>query len=233
MTRIEDNVEHATGRELPPAGHHVPPAQRTESSWTELFRPPYLRRTLVVWTIWIGAYLVYYGISTWLPSLYRTVFHLPLEVALRYGLVSNCVGLVGATLCALTIDFVGRRIWFAVALGGSAVCLFLLALSGPDQPSDLMIFGSGACFFAAAAAIGVYLYTPELYPTRIRAIGVGTATAWLGLTSMVGPIVIGTFLGHGMAMLFTIFGMTALVVSVIVTVFAVETKGKVLEDRSS
>ncbi|MFE2945226.1 MFS transporter [Streptomyces sp. NPDC059255] len=233
MSRIEHNVAKAVGSPLPPAGDLTVAAQRAASSWTELFRPPYLRRTLVVWSIWFGAYMVYYGISTWLPTLYRTVFKLPLEVSLQYGLISNCIGLAGAALCALTIDFVGRRIWFTVALGGSAVFLFALALSGVHQPSDLMIFGSGAYFFAAAAAIGVYLYTPELYPTRIRAIGVGTATAWLRLASMIGPVVIGTFLAYGLTTIFAVFGAVALVVAVIITVFAPETKNKVLEELSS
>lgn len=232
MIRIEQNVEHASGAPLPPVEHHNPIAAQAKSSWAELFRPPYLRRTLVVWAIWIGAYMTYYGISTWLPTLYRTVFRLPLEVSLQYGLISNCIGLGGATLCALTIDFVGRRIWFAVALAGSAICLFLLALSGLDQPSDLMIFGSAAYFFATAAAIGVYLYTPELYPTRIRAIGVGTATAWLRLASMAGPIIIGTFIAYGLSTVFAVFGVIALIVSAVVAIFALETKGKVLEDLS-
>jgi len=232
MTRIETKVEKAIGTELPPIGHHTPPTQRTKSRWTEIFRPPYLRRTLVVWAIWFGAYMVYYGISTWLPTLYRTVFKLPLEVSLQYGLISNCIGLAGAALCALTIDVVGRRIWFTLALSGSAVFQILLAMSGLDQPSDLMIFGSGAYFFAAAAAIGVYLYTPELYPTRVRALGVGTATAWLRLASMIGPIVIGTFITYGLSIVFAVFGTIALLVAVVVAVFALETKDKVLEDLS-
>ncbi|GAA2431304.1 hypothetical protein GCM10010191_51350 [Actinomadura vinacea] len=137
--------------------------------------------------------------------------------------------LVGATLCALTIDFVGRRIWFTAALGGSAIFLFLLAGSGLDAPSDLMVFGSGAYFFAAAAAIGVYLYTPELYPTRIRAIGVGAATAWLRLASMISPLIIGTFIACGLHWVFAVFGGIAVLVAVIVPLFAIETKGEVLE----
>ncbi|MCE0768482.1 MFS transporter [Pseudonocardia kujensis] len=232
MTRIEQQVQKAYEAPLPPVEDHHPPTPRKESSWAELFRPPYLRRTLVVWAIWIGAYMVYYGISTWLPTLYRTVFKLPLEVSLQYGLISNVIGLGGATLCALTIDYFGRRWWFAVALAGSGIFLFLLALSGLDTPSDLMIFGSGAYFFATAAAIGIYLYTPELYPTRVRALGVGTATAWLRVASMIGPILIGAFIGYGLASVFAVFGGIAILVAVIVAVFALETKAKVLEDLS-
>ena len=35
--------------------------------------------------IWFAAYFVNYGLSIWLPTVYRTVFQLPLDVSLRYG----------------------------------------------------------------------------------------------------------------------------------------------------
>ena len=55
------------------------------ASLADLFGPLYLRRTLVVWVIWFTAYFVNYGLSIWLPTVYRTVFQLPLDVSLRYG----------------------------------------------------------------------------------------------------------------------------------------------------
>ncbi|MFD4022176.1 MFS transporter [Streptomyces sp. NPDC058576] len=233
MSHIEDKVAKATGAPLPPPPPAVPAGRAADgSSWRELFRPPYLRRTLVVWCIWFGSYLVYYGISTWLPTLYRTTFDLPLGTSLKYGLISNCVGFFGAALCALTIDMLGRKTWFAIALGGSALCLVLLALSGVDTPSDVLVFGSGAYFFAAAAAIGVYLYTPELYPTRIRAIGVGTATAWLRLASMAGPLLIGGLIAHGLPAIFVVFAVVAGAVAIVTVLFGVETKERVLEEVS-
>ena len=62
-----------------------------------------------VWVIWFSAYFVNYGLVIWLPTIYRTVFKLPLDVSLRYGLITQAVGLLGALICALTIDYVGRR----------------------------------------------------------------------------------------------------------------------------
>jgi putative MFS transporter len=37
----------------------------------------------------------------------------------------------------------------------------------------------------------LYLYTPEIYPTRIRAIGTGAATCWLRIASAAGPVLVG------------------------------------------
>jgi putative MFS transporter len=234
LTGIERQVEQATGTLLPAV---IPVAsvvgtEQPSAAWSTLFSPLYLRRTLMVWSIWFGAYIVYYGIGTWLPTLYRTVFHLPLEVSLRYGLISNGVGFLGATLCALTIDYFGRRFWFAVSLGGSALFLGVLWQLGATSPEEVLIYSSGAYFFATAAAVGVYLYTPELYPTRVRALGVATATAWLRLASMVGPTIVGTTAVFGLGSVFLTFALVALLAAIIVTIFAVETKGGVLEEIS-
>src|SRR5208283_3160353 len=105
--------------------------------------PVYLRRTLVVWAIWFGSYIVYYGIGTWLPTLYRTVFHLSLEVSLGYGLINNAIGLAGATICALSIDRLGRRPWFSFGLAGAGAFLAVLWWQGASTPMAVLVLGSG------------------------------------------------------------------------------------------
>ena len=69
-------------------------ASRKPASWSDLFGPIYLRRTLVVWVIWFAAYFFNYGLVVWLPTIYSTVFKLPLQQALQYGLITQAVGLV-------------------------------------------------------------------------------------------------------------------------------------------
>ena len=89
-----------------------------------------------------------------------------------------------------------------------------------------------AYFFISTINIGVYLYTPELYPTRVRALGVGTATAWLRFASMLGPILVGRLISSGLPAVFVAFAAAAAIAAVITGTFAVETKGRVLEEAS-
>jgi len=63
----------------------------------------------------------------------------------------------------------------------------MLATISNPTPEQVLTYISIANFFVNAINLGVYLYTPELYPTRVRALAVGTATAWLRLASMIGP----------------------------------------------
>ena len=52
----------------------------------------------MVWVIWFAAYFFNYGLVVWLPTIYTTVFKLPLQQALQYGLITQADGLCGALL---------------------------------------------------------------------------------------------------------------------------------------
>jgi putative MFS transporter len=231
MAQIESETRKATGEPLP-APKPVVSTLDKPASLTDLFGPFYLRRTLVVWVIWFCAYFVNYGLSIWLPTVYRTVFKLPLDQSLRYGLITQAVGLIGTLICALAIDHVGRRPWFALSFVGAAAALAVLASTTTPTAQQVLTYMTIAYFFVSSINIGVYLYTPELYPTRVRALGVGTATAWLRLASIIGPIVVGMMIGSGLATVFVTFAAVAGIAAVITGLFAVETKGRVLEEAS-
>jgi MFS transporter, putative metabolite:H+ symporter len=228
---IERETEKATGAALPPPAKAVE-TTITAASWRDLFGPLYLRRTLVVWVIWFTAYLVNYGLAVWLPTLYRTVFRLPLETSLQYSLFTQAAGLVGTLICALMIDRVGRRPWFAFAFFAAGAALIALWQHGADQAERVLTYVTVAYFFVSTINIGVYLYTPELYPTRVRSFAVGAASAWLRLASIIGPTVVGFTVASGLQSVFLAFGLVALLAALVTMLFAVETKGRVLEEVS-
>ncbi|MCC6777435.1 MAG: MFS transporter [Hyphomicrobiales bacterium] len=239
MSLIEHETQKATGAPLPPP-RPVVSTSPVPASWTDLFGPRYLRRTLVVWVIWFSAYFVNYGLSIWLTTVYRTVFLLPLDVSLRYGLITQVTGLLGTLICALTIDQVGRRLWFALSFAAATLALGALAMFPTPTAEQVMICMTVAYFFISTINIGVYLYTPELYPTRVRAFGVGTATAWLRLASIIGPNVVSAMIGARLTpaqipdlpKVFLAFAAVAGIAAAITAAFAVETKGRVLEEAS-
>jgi MFS transporter, putative metabolite:H+ symporter len=232
LRAVEAGTERALGRKLPPPvlALSAPPKR---SSWADMFGPLYLRRTLVVWVMWFATYFVNYGLATWMPTLYRTIFHLPLGVALRYQLITNVVTLCSSFACAMLIDFTGRRAWFAAAFSGSAAALLALWYIGPTTAERVLLLGTLSNMCVGTMSLAVYLYTPELYPTRSRALAVGTATAWLRLASIIGPTVVGMMVADsGLKSVFLVFALVALAAAIIVGLFAVETKGRVLEEIS-
>jgi MFS transporter, putative metabolite:H+ symporter len=231
VSLIEAETQKAIGHPLPPPKPMVAAVDKP-ASWADLFGAFYLQRTLVAWVIWFAAYFVNYGLSIWLPTVYRTVFKLPLDVSLRYGLITQAVGLIGTLICALTIDHVGRRPWFALSFAAAAIALGALAFFPTPTAEQVLTCMTIAYFFVSTINIGVYLYTPELYPTRVRALGVGAATAWLRFASMIGPTVVGMMLAGGLSSVFVTFAIVAAIAAVITGLFAIETKGRVLEEAS-
>jgi putative MFS transporter len=119
-----------------------------------------------------------------------------------------------------------------LAFAANAIALGSLFVLGPDSPQRVLVLVTCGYFFVSVLSIGVYVYTPELYPTRARAIAVGTATAWLRFASILGPAIVGFIVGSGLGAVFLVFAVVAVVGAVITGLFAVETKRRVLEEIS-
>jgi putative MFS transporter len=92
---------------------------------------------------------------------------------------------------------------------------------------------SASFFFISTISLILYLYTTELYPTRIRAFGCSIASAWLRLASAIGPNVVAYMLtSHGVRSVFLLFGSIALLGCLVTALGATETKGRLLEEIS-
>ena len=76
----------------------------------------------------------------------------------------------------------------------------------------------------------LYLYTPEIYPTRMRAIGTGAATCWLRLASAIGPLLVGYIVAaEGIRSVFLMFAGVA-IVGALAAARMLETGNRRLED---
>lgn len=237
VSRIEREIE-ASGKKLPPvqapAIPSLPSGAPPRRRWLEMLDSAYRRRTLGVWAMWFCCYSTIYGLVTWVPTLYRTQFNLPLSTALSYGLVVQIAGIIGAALCAFTIDKIGRRLVFTGALLGGGVTLLVLAALGVTSARMLLVFVSIGMFFMSAIAIGLNLYTAEIYPTRIRAFASAIGGAWQRVAAATGPNVVAYLLvGSGLTAVFSYFGVIALIGAAVAAGYTVETKEQPLETASA
>jgi putative MFS transporter len=200
--------------------------------WSELLSPDYRSRTLIVWVLWASAYLVANSLNNWMPTLYTTVYHLDLPQALRAASMTNVAQVCLVLICALVIDRTGRKYWMMGAFGCGAVMLGVLALGGTQEVSWVIVFSTLSYGLIGSIAAVVYLYTPEIYPTRMRAIGTGVATSWLRIASAVGPTLIGFMLGKGgVDSVFWMFAAVA-IVGLMAATRMIETRNLRLEEIS-
>jgi MFS transporter, putative metabolite:H+ symporter len=236
MVTIEQGVKRALG------GAELPPATSTAALGTggghrtqfgELFKGIYLRRTIFIWVIWFALNLSNHGIGAWLPSLYRTIFKLPLEKSLQLSLLNYAAGLLGAIAVAMLIDKFGRRLWIATASIVGGLLFSVVWFTGASNLAILVTFATLAGFFFFSNSMALYLYTPELYPTRMRTLGIGMASAVMRVASMTAPTITGFVVSQGaLSSAFLLYGGAAIFAGLIVAFFGIETKGKVLEEIS-
>ncbi len=228
----EDAQRH--GSTLPePVVKTLDPRATAQSDWRELFKGIYLKRTLTIWGLWVCVYMVNNGLITWLPTLYRQTFKLPLQTSLAYGWITSAVGVIASIICALMIDKVGRKPWYSAAFLMATVPLLTLSWLGATSATEVLILATATYAILQTIAFSLYLYSSELYPTRLRAMGTGFGSAWLRAGSSVGPILVGWIVGDfGIQYVFSAFAAVALVGGIVTLRFAIETKGKVLEELS-
>jgi putative MFS transporter len=233
MAFIEEKVQQSSGVSLELPTEIVDVSATKPTRFGELFSNTYRTRTVVAWVIWFSAYLATYGLTTWLPSIYTSVYRLPLSQALMYSLGTTAAGFVGAFICALLIDRVGRRFWISFASIVAGVLLLVLWFLSKPTALEVLIWSALAYTFTSSVSLTVYLYTPELYPTRMRALGSSVASAWLRVASIIGPLIVATILAqYALVWVFLIFGVVSIIGGIIAAFFATETRERVLEEVS-
>ncbi|KEP26824.1 MULTISPECIES: MFS transporter [Bacillus] len=226
--RIIEEIEASTDKRVPV--QMKVSSSNAKGDWKELFSTFYRRRTLIVWGLWFSAYFVSNGLNNWLPSLYNTVYHLPVEDSLRAASITNILQTIGVFACAFLIDKVGRKRWATIAFMITGALLTALWINGASSPESVIFLGSAAYGMMGTITVLLYLYTPEIYPTRMRVIGTAFATAWLRLASAIAPIMIGFILEvSGVSTIFILFA-SVTVIGAILAFKMIETREKVLED---
>jgi len=207
-----------------------PESRMKGERWTELFSGVYRRRTLIVWTLWACAYFITNGLNNWMPTLYSSVYHLSLGQALRAGTLTNVAQVVILLGCAFTIDRIGRRRWTAAGFAAGAALLALLGTFAAQSVTAVMVLVTVSYGIVGSVNAVLYLYTPEIYPTRMRAIGTGSATCWLRLASAAGPVLVGYLVAaEGTGAVFLMFA-AAGVIGALAAIGMLETRNRRLED---
>ena len=190
-------------------------------------------RTALIWAIWLTIGFISWPLTIWLPTIYRSVYKLSLEQALNLGMINSVVILVAALACSLLIDYTGRKAWFTGALSLAGVSLLVLGATGAPDATTVFVLTALTLDGITSLNLAIYLYTPELYPTRLRSLGTGVALAWARVAGIIAPPVIGWGMANnGLASVFVGLGVIAVAAAVVTGLLTVETRGRVLEDVS-
>jgi len=198
------------------------------SGLREIWSSPHRRTTLMAWILWFTVVFSYYGMFLWLPSV-MGLKGFTLIKSFEYVLIMTIAQLPGYFTAAYFIEKFGRKFVLVVYLVLTAVSAIWFGYA----TSELSLILAGVClsFFNLGAWGGLYAYTPELYPTRVRSTGTGMAAGFGRIGGVIAPFMVGMLVGDGIPVstIFTIFFVAILIGAAAVLFLGKETKGLELE----
>jgi MFS transporter, AAHS family, 4-hydroxybenzoate transporter len=153
-----------------------------------LFVPEFRRDTLALCASFFFCLLSVYIGTNWVPELLRSA-GFGVGVA-SYGLTAfNFGGVVGAILGAIIISRLGSRVTMLVMAAGAVAGAVLLANVSIGAQSAFAVLAMLAWTGGLINAVQTTMYAlaAHVYPTGIRATGVGTAVAFGRIGGVVSP----------------------------------------------
>ncbi|XP_039253731.1 synaptic vesicle 2-related protein-like [Styela clava] len=231
-----------------PAGKLMCGQQEKRGRLEDLFKNAEMTKTTVLlWLIWLNCAFAYYGVVLMTTELLQqegtentcsSIAQKKNECNLSCHKLTSAdyVDLLWTTLAEfpglfftlVIINFIGRKKTMALTMVGFAVfCLLLMICSS----RSLMIF----FLFVARAFISggfqaAYVYTPEVYPTNVRAIGLGSCSGMARVGAIITPFVAQVLLHKSLSLAVGTYAGVSLLAMVCSLLLPIETKGRTMQD---
>jgi MFS family permease len=208
---------------------------RNKEKWSvvEIFRPPYLKHTVIIAGVNACTMFAWWGLFTWIPAYLA----LPVKQGgMGLGIIQSSAGIVvmeigmwlGFVSFGIICDTIGRKKTFITFLFCASV--LVMVCNNVRENTMLLILSPLLAFFGSGYFSGFGTITAEIFPTRVRASAQGfTYNIGRGLSAL-GPFTIGSLAKtHGLNVSFYV---TALFyfLAALLAFFLPETKGKDLVD---
>jgi MFS transporter, putative metabolite:H+ symporter len=204
----------------------VPPRQLA-SSPLAVFARSVLPRTLTLGAASWMAFGAQVTLNFLMPTLLVERGY-TISQSLLFTMIMNVGSLLGACAAALLAGRVGRR----AAVGGAGVlgCLTAVAFAAFGQTTVwILLLGALFQFFTMITNTTLAVWSPELYPTAVRASGTSIVNGIGNIAGAVMPfLAVALFGAYGLA---GVFGMVAVMYALLVVAsrFAPETRARTLE----
>lgn len=193
-----------------------------------VFGPKLLRRTIAIGAASWMAFGSQVTLNFLMPTLLVERGY-SVSQSLLYTMIMNVGSLLGATAAAIIATRIGRRV--AVSTAGILGCLTAVAFAVAGNATVvILVLGALFQFFTMVTNTTLATWSPELYPTAVRASGTSIVNGIGNIAGAVMPFLAVALWGSaGFA---GVFGMVAVMYALLVVSsrFAPETRGRTLED---
>ncbi|XP_062874029.1 synaptic vesicle 2-related protein [Trichomycterus rosablanca] len=237
----------ATENKVPmPLGKLIVARQEDRGKISDLFLPQFRWTTVLLWFIWFSNAFSYYGLVLLTTELFqeggacgqtngnKTEPRCNLECKylnsddykdLLWTTLSEFPGLL-VTLWA--IDRLGRRKTMALCFLVFSLCIVPLYACVGRTSLTVLIFIARA--FIAGGFQAAYVYTPEVYPTATRALGLGTSSGMARVGALITPFVAQVMLEWSVYLTLSVYCCCCLLAAVASCALPIETTGRGLQE---
>jgi MFS transporter, putative metabolite:H+ symporter len=213
-------------RVLPPLAT-LPEPEGTRGNFAEIWKGPYLRRTIMLTIFNLFQAIGYYGFANWVPTMLIKQ-GITLTNSLEYTFLIAIAAPFGPLLALIFADKVERKWQIVGAAAGVAISGTLF---GQTTFAPLLIFlGVLLTLSNNAMSFAFHTYQAELYPTRVRALAIGFVYSWSRLSVVFSAFVIAFILDRfGVAGVFAFISGAMIVVMAAIGILGPRTRGLALE----
>jgi putative MFS transporter len=228
VRRFEDAAVRENGGRSLPEPVATPVVARRREPLRALFQPPWRRRTVMLWIFQCLQTLGYYGFGTLVPLVLAAKGY-----DIVTGLTFSALTFLGYPLGSLLSVPILERIERRTLIVGAALAMVVFGLAFGFAGSPALILAAGFCYTAASNLFsnGYHVYQGELYPTRLRATGAGSAYSLSRLATAAMPFVLLPLLdGAGPNAVFACIAAAMVLLSLDILLLGPRTTGRSLEE---
>ncbi|PIN12685.1 Synaptic vesicle transporter SV2 (major facilitator superfamily) [Handroanthus impetiginosus] len=205
-------------------------------SLCQLLSSDLLRTTLLVWILSFIYTFSYYGLQLMISTLSSRPSGCPsLGIFSKNDslyvnvLITGLAEIPGVVVSIVLVDRLGRKLCMVMPTILAVVTILPLLFHQTGFVTIALLISSRA--FTAAAYSTYYVYVKEVYPTSVRASGVGLAISVGRIGGMVCPLVaVGLVRGYHQTLAVILFGILILISGICASFLPFETKGRGLKD---
>jgi len=220
------------GQALPKPGVHSVDDLGARGSFSEIWQPPYRGRTIMLMVFQFFQTFGYYGFAAWVPTLIAKQTGIDVAHSLQYSFIVAIAAPFGPLLASTFADKCERK-WQLV---GAAVCIAVSGVLFSQQSNMTALIACGIALTLAnnVLSYSMHAYQSELFPTRVRARGVGFTYAFSRLSTVFASFIIGWFFAtfDGTVGVFGLIAFAMLMVVLSIGIFGPNTNQLELEKIS-
>lgn len=230
--------------------HHESDEPVARGQIRDLFTPELRLTTGLLWFIWLANTFSYYGVVLMTTELFEVGDTCHGGTAEQNGnleeppcrleckslsmadytdlLLTTAAEFPGLFITFLIIEWLGRRKTIAVEFLIFALFVYLVNICVTRKVLIFFLFVARA--FISGGFQATYVYTPEVYPTTTRAIGLGMCSGMSRIGALITPFVAQVMLRESVYLGINTYATVSLIAAGFTLLLPIETKGREMKD---